>query len=149
MKEAIKEAKIAYNKGEVPIGAVIVKDKEIIGRGHNLVESGKNPTKHAEILAIEEAGKHLGYSRLYGCEMYVTCEPCTMCAGALILSRISKVVIGTMDKKSGACGSKYNLLENNKLNHQVLIETGIMEEECRSLLVDFFKEIRIKKRRKK
>ena len=149
MMEAVKEAERAAKMGEVPIGAVIVKDGEIIGKGHNLVETQHNGTRHAEMIAIEDATQKLGYSRLYGCEMYVTCEPCTMCAGALVLSRISKVIIGTMDAKSGACGSVYNLLNERRLNHRVTVEYGIMEKECRQLLVDFFKKIRIENRRNK
>ena len=140
MMEAVKEAERAARMGEVPIGAVIVKDGEIIGKGHNLVETEHNGTRHAEMIAIEDATQKLGYSRLYGCEMYVTCEPCTMCAGALVLSRISRVIIG---------GSVYNLLNERRLNHRVTVEYGIMEKECRQLLVDFFKKIRIENRRNK
>ncbi len=142
MYEAIKEAQKAEQINEVPIGAVIVKDDKIIGRGYNLTETSKDPTMHAEMIAIREATSSIGYSRLYGCTMYVTCEPCTMCAGAMILARINKVVIGTMDKKTGACGSIYNLLQQDKLNHQVEIQTGVLAEECSAMMTNFFKKLR-------
>ena len=142
MEEALKEAEKAAALGEVPIGAVIVKDDKIIGRGYNLTETSKDPTMHAEMIAIREATSSIGYSRLYGCTMYVTCEPCTMCAGAMILARINKVVIGTMDKKTGACGSIYNLLQQDKLNHQVEIQTGVLAEECSAMMTNFFKKLR-------
>lgn len=142
MYEAIKEAKKAEEINEVPIGAVIVKDDRIIGRGYNLTETTKDPTMHAEIIAIREATASIGYSRLYGCTMYVTCEPCTMCAGALVLARIKKVVIGTMDKKTGACGSIYNLVQQDKLNHQLEIHTGVLADECSAMMTNFFKKLR-------
>ena len=147
MKEALKEAKKAYGKLEVPVGAVIVKDGKIIARAHNIKEEKKDTTKHAEILAISKASKKLDSWRLTDCEMYVTLEPCSMCAGALIQSRIKKVCIGTMDEKTGACGSVLNLLEDYTFNHKVKIETGILQEECEELLKQFFKELRkIKKK---
>ena len=142
MKEALKEARKAYNKLEVPVGAVIIKDGQVIARAHNLKETKKDTTKHAEIMAIEKASKKLDSWRLTGCEMYVTLEPCTMCAGALIQSRIDKVYIGTMDYKTGACGSILNVLEDYKFNHKVEYETGILKEECENILQDFFKELR-------
>lgn len=142
MKEALKEAKKAYNKLEVPVGAVIVKDGKIIARAHNIKETKKDTTKHAEILAIQKASKKLDSWRLTGCEMYVTLEPCTMCAGALIQSRIGKVYIGTMDYKTGACGSVLNVLEDYKFNHKVECEIGILKDDCESILQDFFKELR-------
>lgn len=148
MKEALKEAKKAYDKEEIPVGAVIVRDDKIIARGHNIKELKKDTTKHAEIIAIQKASKKMDAWRLEGCTLYVTLEPCAMCAGALIQSRIKKVVIGTMDKKTGACGSVLNLLEDYKFNHQVEIETGIMETECREILQQFFKELRKKKSKK-
>ena len=127
MREALKEAKKAYNKLEIPVGAVIVKDGEIIARAHNIKEEKKDTTQHAEILAIQKASKKLETWRLNDCEMYVTLEPCPMCAGALIQSRIKKVYIGTMDEKTGACGSVLNLLEDFKFNHKVEIEKGLTE----------------------
>ena len=142
MKEALKEAKKAYKKFEVPVGAVIVKNGEIIARAHNLKETKNDTTKHAEILAIQKASKKTNAWRLEECEMYVTLEPCTMCAGAIINSRIKKVHIGTMDQKTGACGSVLNLFEDYKFNHKVEYEIGIMKEECEKILKDFFKELR-------
>ena len=144
MKEALKEAKKAYNKKEVPVGAVIVKDGKIIARAHNFKETKLDTTKHAEILAIQKASKKLKAWRLKDCEMYITLEPCSMCAGAIISSRIKKIYIGTMDPKTGACGSVLNLLEYN-FNHKVEVETGIMQQECEYILKDFFKKLRKKK----
>ncbi len=146
MKQALKEAKKAYKKAEVPVGAVIVKDGEIIARAHNLKENKNDTTCHAEILAIKKASKKLNSWRLSDCEMYVTLEPCAMCAGSLIQSRIKKVYIGAMDYKTGACGSVLNLLEDYKFNHIVECETGIMQEDCEKILQDFFKELRKKKK---
>lgn len=145
MKEAIKQAKKAYEKQEVPVGAVIVKDGRIIARAHNKREITNNSTAHAEILAIQKANKKLDSWRLIDCELYVTLEPCAMCAGAIINSRIKKVYIGTMDPKAGACGSVFNLFEDYKLNHYVETETGIMQKECEIILKEFFKYIRNKK----
>lgn len=142
MKEALKEAQKAYDKLEVPVGVVIVKNGKIIARAHNLKETKCDTTNHAEILAIRKASKKLGTWRLNDCEMYVTLEPCTMCAGALIQSRISKVYIGTMDYKTGACGSVLNVLQDYKFNHKVDIETGILKDECEEILQKFFKELR-------
>ena len=142
MKEALKEAKKAYDKLEVPVGAVIVKDGKIIARAHNLKETKYDTTKHAEILAIQKASKKLETWRLLDCEMYVTLEPCSMCAGALINSRIKKLYIGTMDEKTGAAGSVLNLFGDYTFNHKVELEKGIMKEECESLLKDFFKMLR-------
>ena len=146
MKEALKEAKKAYDKDEVPVGAVIVKDGKIISRAYNVKENKKDTTCHAEILAIKKASKKLDSWRLEGCSMYVTLEPCPMCAGAIIQSRLDKVVIGTMDYKTGACGSVLNLLKDYKFNHNVEIENGIMQEECEKILQVFFKDLRIKKK---
>ena len=142
MREALKEAEKAAAAGEVPVGAVIVRDGKIIGRGHNSTETLKDATAHAEILAIRQAGGFLGGWRLTGCDMYVTVEPCSMCAGAIVWSRIQKLHIGTMDPKAGACGSVFNIPQEEKLNHFVEIETGIMQEECSCLMKDFFKELR-------
>lgn len=149
MLEALKEAKKAYKKLEVPVGAVIVKNGEIIGKGHNLKETKNDTTKHAEIIAIQNASKKLNAWRLEDCEMYVTLEPCTMCAGAIINSRIKKVYIGTKDPKTGACGSVLNLFEDYKFNHTVKYETGIMSKECEKILKDFFKELRKLKEKNK
>ena len=141
MYEAIKEGLKAYEHGEIPVGAVIVKDGVIIGRGHNLKETEKNPTRHAEIIAIEEACKTIGDWRLLGCEMYVTLEPCPMCTGAILQSRISKLIIGTFNKDMGACGSVVNLVDNRNLNSFVEV-VWTYDERCGKLLMDFFKEKR-------
>lgn len=147
MKEALKEAKKAYKKLEIPVGAVIVKEGKIIARAHNLKESKHDTTKHAEILAIQKASKKLESWRLIDCDMYVTLEPCSMCAGALINARIRKLYIGTLDEKTGACGSVLNLFEDYKFNHKVEVEKGIMQKECEEILKSFFKDLRkIKKR---
>ena len=146
MKEALKEALKAYKKLEVPVGAVIVKDGKIIARAHNVKEEKQDTTRHAEIIAIEKASKKLSNWRLTDCEMYVTLEPCPMCAGALIGARVKKIYIGTEDNKTGACGSVLNLLEDYTFNHKVEVETGIMKKECEELLKKFFKELRILKK---
>lgn len=142
MKEALKEAKKAYDKLEVPVGCVIVKDGKIISRAHNLKETKKDTTKHAEILAIQKASKKIDAWRLLDCDMYVTLEPCSMCAGAIINSRIRNLYIGTMDKKTGAAGSVLNLFEDFTFNHKVIVETGILQTQCEKILKDFFKELR-------
>ncbi len=144
MREALKEAYKAYDKGEVPIGAVIVREGRIISRAHNLRESKKQSCAHAEILAIEKACRKLEAWRLNGCEMYVTLEPCAMCAGAIINARIDKLYIGANEPKFGAVGSKLNLIEDVKFNHTVIVERGIMEEACIMCMKDFFKELRKK-----
>jgi len=145
MLEALKEAEQALSIGEVPIGAVIEKDGIIIGRGHNMTETAKDPTAHAEMLAIREAAQKLGGWRLLGCRMYVTTEPCSMCAGAMVLARIQKVYIGTLDPKTGACGSLMNILQDERLNHNVQIETGIMQQQCEKIMKSFFQKLRKKK----
>lgn len=142
MKQALKEAEKAYRKLEVPVGAVIVKDGKIIARAHNQKETKTDTTKHAEILAIQKASKKLNSWRLIDCEMYVTLEPCSMCAGALINSRIKKVYIGASDQKTGAVGSVFNLLEDYTFNHKVEYEKGVLQDECESILKEFFKELR-------
>ena len=142
MKEALKQAKKAYDKLEVPVGAVIVKDGKIIARAYNQKEEKNDTTNHAEIMAIKKASKKLNSWRLLDCDMYVTLEPCSMCAGALIQSRIRKVYIGAPDAKTGACGSVLNLLKDYKFNHNVEIENGVLKEECEALLKEFFKELR-------
>ena len=146
MKQALKEAKKAYEKLEVPVGAVIVKDGKIIAKAHNLKETKTDTTKHAEILAIQKASKKLESWRLLDCEMYITLEPCSMCAGAIIQSRLKKVYIGTMDYKTGACGSVFNMFEDYTFNHKVECETGILKEDCEKILQDFFKYLRKKKK---
>ncbi len=142
MKEALKEAQKAYEKLEVPVGVVIVKDNKIIARAHNLKEQKQDTTKHAEIMAIQKASKKLDNWRLNDCEMYVTLEPCPMCAGAIVNARIKKVYIGAKDEKTGACGSKLDLLQGYSFDTYVDSEFGIMDEDCKKILKDFFKEIR-------
>lgn len=145
MNEAIKEAVKAFEKGEVPIGAVIVKDGKIIARGHNLRETKKQACAHAEIIAIHKACKKLDAWRLNDCDMYVTLEPCPMCAGAIINARIKNLYVGAMEPKFGCTGSKINLLEDVSFNHKVNLETGIKEKESTQLLKQFFKILRDKK----
>ena len=146
MKLALKEAKKAFDKEEIPVGVVIVKDDKVIAKAHNLKESKNMATSHAEILAIEKACKKLGAWRLLDCEMYVTLEPCPMCPGALINSRIKKLYIGTDDPKTGACGSKLNLLKDFTFNHDIEIERDILKEECSQIVKDFFKMLREQKK---
>ncbi len=146
MKAALKEAKKAYNKGEVPVGAVIVKDNEIISKGHNLKESKNNTIKHAEIIAIEKASKAMNSWRLEDCDIYITMEPCPMCMGAIINSRIRKIYYGVSDQKSGACGSVIDLTEY-KFNHIPKYEKNILKNECREILQQFFKGLRIKNKK--
>lgn len=142
MKEALKEAKKAYEEDEIPVGAVIVKDGKIIARAYNKKEQKKDTICHAEILAIQKASKKINAWRLSGCTMYVTLEPCPMCAGALVNSRIDKVVFATPDEKTGACGSVLNLLEDYKFNHIVEVENGVMKNESETMLKEFFKDLR-------
>ena len=138
MLEALKEASAAADEGEVPVGAVIVKDGQIIARAHNLTETARRSSAHAEMLALEAAEEALGAKWLSGASMYVTLEPCSMCAGAMVLARIARLVIGTDDPKTGACGSLYNIAADERLNHRIDITRGILKEECASLLKDFF-----------
>ena len=144
MKEALKEAKKAYNKLEVPVGVVIVKDDKIIARAYNQKEMKNNPIKHAEIIAIEKACKKLNNWRLNDCEMYVTLEPCPMCTGAIINSRIKKVYIGAVQEKTGACGSKVDLIGEYKSETKIDVEFGILKDKCLNLVQEFFKELRKK-----
>ncbi len=144
MIEALKEAKKAYEKDEVPVGAVIVKNGKVIAKAHNLKETKNSAIAHAEILAIEKANKKLNSWRLIDCDMYVTLEPCTMCMGAIISARIRNLYVGTLDPKTGACGSFVDL-SKNKYNHTVNIFKGILKDKCEYILKDFFKELRKKK----
>ncbi len=142
MKLALNEAYKALQLDEVPIGAVIVKDNKVIGKGYNLRENSKDPTSHAEIIAIRDASRNLGGWRLIDCTMYVTIEPCPMCAGAIINSRLNRLVIGARDIKMGACGSIINITENPKFNHKVKVEFGILEEDCSKIVKNFFRKLR-------
>ena len=149
MKEAIRQAKKAYALREVPIGCVIVYDGKIIARGYNRRNTDKNTTSHAEINAIRKASKKLGDWRLEGCTLYVTLEPCQMCAGAIVQARIDRVVIGSMNPKAGCAGSVLNLLEMDGFNHKVQVERGVLEEECSIMLSGFFQELRKEKAKEK
>ena len=146
MKEALKQAKKAYALDETPIGCVIVYEGKIISRGYNRRNVDKNTLAHAELAAIKKASRTLGDWRLEGCTMYVTLEPCPMCAGAIVQARITRVVIGCMNPKAGCAGSVLNLLQMDGFNHKVEIETGILEEECSQLMSGFFRELRKKKK---
>lgn len=142
MHEALKEAEKAFAVDEVPVGCVIVHDGVIIGRGYNRTESLQDPTAHAEILAITSASEHLGSWRLNGCTLYSTMEPCAMCAGALVLARVERLVYGAPDPKFGACGSIFNIVQSQKLNHRMALSSGILKNECVSLMQEFFKKKR-------
>ena len=142
MAEALKEAEKSANFDEVPVGAVIVKDGKIIARGHNLREKSNDPTAHAEIMAIRKACKKLKSWRLEGCTIYVTIEPCSMCAGTILWSRIQKIVYGAKDPKGGALGSSYNLFEVKNINHHPEIVGGVLEEKCSALMTSFFRSKR-------
>ena len=149
MKAAIRQAKKAYAIGEVPIGCVIVCEDKIVGRGYNRRNTDKNTLSHAEITAINKASKKTGDWRLEGCTLYVTLEPCQMCAGACVQARIDRVVIGSMSPKSGCAGSVLNILQMEQFNHQVEITSGILEEECSKMLSDFFAKLREKNKKEK
>jgi len=142
MRHALTEAQLALEKNEVPIGAVVVYEDKIIGRGHNQVERLNDPTAHAEIIAIGAASSYLNSWRLTGASLYVTIEPCTMCAGAIVLSRLDRLVFGAKDPKAGACGSLYNIVQDVRLNHRVQIIPYILEQECSQILESFFDKIR-------
>ena len=146
MREALKQAKKAEKIDEVPIGCVIVYDDKIIARGYNRRNTDKNTLSHAELIAIRKASNKLGDWRLEGCEMYVTLEPCQMCSGAIVQSRIDKVYIGCMNSKAGCAGSVLNLLQVDKFNHQVEIEKGILEGECSTIISNFFRHLRESKK---
>lgn len=149
MKEAIRQAKKAYALMEVPIGCVIVYEGKIIARGYNRRNTDKNTLSHAEMNAIRKASRKLGDWRLEGCTMYITLEPCQMCAGAIVQARVSRVVIGSMNPKAGCAGSVLNLLEMEQFNHQVEVTRGVLEKECSEMLSGFFRELRELKKREK
>lgn len=142
MERAIDEAKKAEALGEVPIGAIVVKDGNVIGSGYNLRETSCDPLAHAELIAIREASQSLGAWRLTGCDLYVTLEPCAMCAGAIVQARISRVIYGTNDPKAGCAGTLMNLLQEDRFNHQTEVLTGVKQEECSTLLTQFFHKLR-------
>lgn len=149
MLMALEEAKKAEKINEVPIGAVIVYNGEVIGRGYNLRETSQRTLAHAELIAIERANSYLKSWRLEDCTLYVTLEPCAMCAGAIVQSRIKRVVYGATDPKAGCAGTLMNLLEEDRFNHQVNLEKGVLEEACSALLTNFFKKIRQEKKQQK
>ena len=142
MREALKEAEKAFSMGEVPVGAVLVRNNAIIARGHNLKETTKNPIKHAEIIVIERAAQVIGDWRLSGCELYVTLEPCIMCCGAIIQARLDKLFFGAVDPKAGAVMSLYRILDDDRLNHKVEYAYGILEAECSDIIKKFFQKLR-------
>ena len=142
MREALREAHKAASGDDVPVGAVIVKGRDIIARSHNQVELLKDPTAHAEMIAITQAASFLGCKWLQDCTLYVTIEPCSMCAGALVLARVKKIYFGACDPKTGACGSVLNIVRHEGLNHHLEVEGGILKEECGALVSDFFRKKR-------
>lgn len=146
MREALKQARRAYRLGETPIGCVIVHDGQIIARGYNRRNTEKSPLAHAELIAIRRAAKKLGDWRLENCTLYVTLEPCPMCAGAIVQARVTNCVIGAMNPKAGCAGSVMNLLEESKFNHQVHVTRGVLEEESSQLMKKFFRELRLRKK---
>ncbi len=143
MEVALKEAEVAYRLKEVPIGAIVVRNGMVIGKGYNQIELLQDPTAHAEIIAITAAASYLSSRRLEECTMYVTLEPCPMCAGAIVLARISTLIFGAYDPKAGACSTLYTITNDTRLNHRVHTVGGILEEKCRSLLTGFFNQTRI------
>ena len=149
MREAIRQAKKAYALDEVPIGCVIVYEGKIIARGYNRRNTDKNTLSHAELIAIKKASRKLGDWGLEGCTMYITLEPCQMCAGAMVQARVTEAVIGSMNPKAGCAGSVLNILEMEGFNHQVNVRRGVMEEECSRMLSSFFRELREKKKAEK
>jgi len=144
MQEAIKEAKKAFEEDEVPVGVVVVNKRKIIARAHNQVECLSDPTAHAEMIAITQATNTLGNKWLSQASIYVTIEPCSMCAGALVLARVKNIIYGSDDPKAGACGSVINIVNNKKLNHRIKVTKGILREDCSRLLREFFKKKRLK-----
>ena len=142
MKEAIRQANVAASKDEVPVGAVIVHERKIIAKAHNQIETLKDPTAHAEMIAITQATNYLSSKWLQGCALYVTIEPCSMCAGALVLARISRICFGAWEPKTGACGSVINIANHQSLNHRIEISNGIMAQECSGILSEFFRKKR-------
>lgn len=142
MREALVLARQAADAGEVPVGAVVVKEGIVVGRGYNRPVSRRDPTAHAEVVALRDAAERVGNYRLSGCELYVTLEPCAMCAGAIMHARIGRVVYGATDPKSGACGSVMNLFANTRLNHHAMVASGVLAEEAGKLLQDFFSQRR-------
>ena len=152
MREALKEARASFRKGEIPVGAVVVRERRIVGRGHNQMETLHDPTAHAEMIAITQAAEALSGGKphhrgsLEGATLYVTMEPCPMCAGALVLSKAKAVVFGVNDPKAGACGSLYNIAQDDRLNHRLRVSSGLLAEEAKDLLQEFFRNLRKEER---
>ena len=144
MSEALKQAYEAFEADEVPVGAVIIHKSRIIARAHNQIEMLKDPTAHAEMIAITQAASYLGSGRLLDCSIYATIEPCPMCAGALVLARVKRIFYGAKDPKTGACGSAFNIVNSKKLNHRIKVTGGLLAKDCGSLLTEFFKKKRKK-----
>ena len=142
MREALAEARLAFEEDEVPIGAVVVCDGRIIARAHNMREQLKDPTAHAEILAMRRAAQYLGGWRLHRCDLYVTVEPCPMCAGAMVQARLGSLVFGTTDDKAGCCGTVYNLLDEPRVDHRVTVTKDVLKDECRGIMSEFFRRKR-------
>ncbi|WP_164178321.1 tRNA adenosine(34) deaminase TadA [Streptococcus thermophilus] len=149
MSEALKEAQKSLDKAEIPIGCVIVKDREIVGRGHNAREELNQAIMHAEVMAIQEANRTVGNWRLLDCTLFVTIEPCVMCSGAIGLARIPKVIYGACNQKFGGAGSLYDILRDERLNHRVEVETGVIEADCAKIMQDFFRQSRERKKEAK
>jgi len=143
MRVALAEAHKAQTRDEVPVGAVIVHNEQVIARAHNQVEMLKDPSAHAEMIAITQATHFLSQKWLYDCELFVTLEPCSMCAGALVLSRIKKIIYGASDPKAGACGSVLNIADHPKLNHKISVDAGLLADECGVLISEFFQKKRL------
>lgn len=144
MRLALSEAQRAYEQGEVPVGAVVIQKDRILGRGHNRIEKLNDPTAHAEIIAISAAAESLGHPRLNQATIYVTIEPCPMCAGAIVLARLERLVYGARDPKTGACGTLYDITNDLRLNHRVKVSSGVLENECSQMLSNFFRKLRSK-----
>ena len=142
MKLALREAQRAYEEDEVPVGAVVINDGKVIGKGYNQIERLQDPTAHAEMIALTAAANHLGSRRLDGCTLYVTLEPCPMCAGAIVLSRLTTLVFGSFDPKAGACGTLFNIPVDQRLNHRVMVVPGVLDGESEQLLKGFFGRVR-------
>jgi len=149
MRLALAEAERARAAGEVPVGAVVIRGDDVVGRGHNRRETDADPLAHAELLAIRQAADEVGEWRLAGCTLYVTLEPCAMCAGALVNSRVERLVFGARDPKAGFCGSLGNLVEDSRLNHRLEVAEGVLGEECGALLREFFESLRLRKRNRR
>ncbi len=144
MRQTLDLAETAAQAGEVPVGALVVKGKEVVGRGANRTRRDQDPTAHAEILAVRAAAAHMGSWGLEGCTVYVTLEPCAMCAGSLVLARVDRLVFGTADPKAGACGSLRNIVADRRLNHRIEVQTGVLQEACSDILKQFFRTLRNK-----